>query len=64
MEKNNLFEKLFLFKQKIYLNQITFVQFKQNILGPNKYFFKLNQFFLRTNKLLHSCMVKDIIFSI
>ena len=52
------------FKLKIYLKWITFVQFKQNIVGENKYLFKLNKIFFKWKKLMHWYMVKDIIFLI
>ena len=44
----------------ICLNEIKFVWFKQNIF-ENKYLFESNQFFFKTNKLIHWYMVKDII---
>ena len=30
------------FKEMIFLNEVKFVWFKQNIFGPNKYFFESN----------------------
>ena len=33
-----------------YLNEIKFVEFKENIFGPNKYLFKSNEFFFKIKK--------------
>ena len=37
------------FKQNIYLNKITFVWFKQNIIERNRYLLKSNKLFFKTN---------------
>ena len=51
MKENNL-KGFSLFKQKIYLNQITFVQFKQNIFVINKHLFESNNICLIQTKYL------------
>ena len=61
MKENNLFERLLFLQTKylIELNKICLIQTKYLLV--KKYLFKSNKFFFKTNELLHSFMVKDII---